>query len=317
MSLRRPEAAPDFRAIVLFSIRSCMRDHAVPAELHDKAALIETLRLRIGRIGGASAGSATNRPAIRFGLHAVDAHLPDGGLAAGALHEVGGSGPDTEHGTLPSLLVAGLLAGHQRSRQVLWAMRDDDLFAPGLAAVGLGPNRLILARCGGSVLAVMEEALRHPGLAAVVGEVWDRLDLTASRRLQLAAEASGVVAFAIRRSRRHDDPRLLAPSAAVSRWRVAAAPACRPAEPFDQMPDRMPWRLQLLRCRGTPFASHWTLQARDARHPVVPEPAVPEPIWRLADPAPAPDRPSVAAALADRPARATGWTDSRPRLRTG
>ena len=290
-----------------------MRDHAASAEPPDGIALIEALRLRINRIGGASTGSATGRPAIRFGLHALDTHLPGGGLSSGALHEMSGSGPDTEHGALPSLLVAGLLAGHERSRQVLWAMRDDDLFAPGLAAIGLGPDRLILARCGGSVLAVMEEALRHPGLAAVVGEVWGRLSLTASRRLQLAAEASGVAAFAIRRSYRHDDPLLLAPSAALSRWRIAAAPACRPAEPFDQMPDRMPWRVQLLRCRGTPFAPHWILQARDVRHSVVSSSAWPGSAWRLADPAPSPDRPSVAAALADRPAQATG----RARLRAG
>ncbi len=291
-----------------------MRDHTAPAEPRDRTALIETLRLRIGRIGGASVGAATGRPAIRFGLEAIDAHLPGGGLPAGALHEIAGGGPDTEHGTLPSLLVAGLLAGHDRSRQVLWAMRDDDLFAPGLASIGLGPDRLILARCGGSVLAVMEEALRYPGLAAVVGEAWGCLDLTASRRLQLAAEASGVAAFMVRRSHRHDDPLLLAPSAAVSRWRVTAAPACRPSDPFDQMPDRMPWQLQLLRCRGTPFASHWILQARDARHPVVPDSTC-RPTWHLADPAPPPDRLPVAAALADRSAQATGGSDIHPGLR--
>ena len=146
-------------------------------------------------------------------------------------------------------------------------MQGSDLFAPGLAGVGLRPDRLILAQCGRSVLAVMEEALRHSSLAAVVGEVEGRLGLTASRRLQLAAEASGVTAFAIRRSRRHDDPALLAPSAAASRWRISAAPhPAGPAGPTGQMPDRMLWRLQLLRCRGTAFVSHWTLQACDVRH---------------------------------------------------
>jgi protein ImuA len=42
----------------------------------------------------------------------------------------------------------------------------------------------------------MEEGLRHSALAAVVGEVI-RLPLTASRRLQLAAEQSGVTALVI------------------------------------------------------------------------------------------------------------------------
>ena len=259
-----------------------------------KADLIETLRLRIGRIGSAAVHPASARVPIRFGLDSIDARLPGGGLAPGALHEILGHGPDTEHGTLASLLVGGLLAGHDPSRQVLWAMQDDDLFAPGLANVGLHPDRLILAQCGRSVLAVMEEALRHPGLVAVVGEVEGRLGLTASRRLQLAAEASGVTAFAIRRSRRFDDPALLAPSAAVSRWRVSALPARRPCHaaqpgqlPDPMLSDRMLWRLELLRCRGTSFVSHWTVQACDARHRLEP-----------------PDRLSLAAALADRPDQA-------------
>ncbi len=266
---------------------------------------IEALRLRIGRIGATSARSAIDRPVIRFGLDSIDDRLPGGGLAPGALHEILGHGPDTEHATLASLLVAALLARHDPARQVLWAMQGSDLFAPGLAGVGLHPDRLILARCGRSVLAVMEEALHHPGLVAVVGEVEGRLDLTASRRLQLAAEASGVTAFAIRRSRRHDDPALLAPSAAVSRWRISALSSRGSGQMPGLMPDRMLWRLQLLRCRGTALVSDWTLQACDARHRL----AILEPTW-LHDRPGSPDRPSVAAALADRPPQA-------PRVRYG
>ncbi len=280
-----------------------MLERAIPAATADMPDPIEALRLRIGRIGGASARPASDRSAIRFGLDGIDGRLPGGGLAPGALHEILGHGPDTEHATLASQLVAALLARHDPARQVLWAMQGSDLFAPGLSGVGLHPDRLILAQCGRSVLAVMEEALRHPGLAAVVGEVEGRLGLTASRRLQLAAEASGVTAFAIRRSRRHDDPALLAPSAAASRWRISAVPSRSSGQTAGQvpgpMPDRMLWRLELLRCRGTALVSHWTLQACDARHRL----AVLEPAW-LQDHSRPPDRPSVAAALADRPAQA-------------
>ncbi len=280
-----------------------MSERAIPAGTASVPASIEVLRLRIGRIGAAPARPAIDRAAIRFGVDGIDGRLPGGGLAPGALHEILGRGPDTEHATLASLLVAALLARHDPARQVLWAMQGSDLFAPGLAGVGLQPDRLILAQCGRSVLAVMEEALHHPGLVAVVGEVEGRLDLTASRRLQLAAEASGVTAFAIRRSRRHDDPALLAPSAAASRWRISAMPGHGSGQTAGQvpglMPDRMLWRLELLRCRGTAFVSHWTLQACDARHRL----AVLEPGWLQDRPWP-PDRPSVAAALADRPAQA-------------
>ncbi len=48
------------------------------------------------------------------------------------------------------------------------------------------------------MLLAMEEGLRHADLAAVVCEMSGRFGLTASRRLQLAAEASGVTAFALR-----------------------------------------------------------------------------------------------------------------------
>jgi hypothetical protein len=54
------------------------------------------------------------------------------------------------------------------------------------------------------VLPAMEEGLRHGGLAGVVGELV-RLPLLPSRRLQLAAEASGVIAFALRRSGSQQD----------------------------------------------------------------------------------------------------------------
>jgi len=57
--------------------------------------------------------------------------------------------------------------------------------------VGLHPDRVIYAEThrGSEVLAVAEEGLRQKGLAGVVAEV-ARLGLTASRRLQLAAEES-------------------------------------------------------------------------------------------------------------------------------
>ena len=279
------------------------------SRLDNHAEVVERLRLQIGRISGsATTQSLASRglTPIRFGLETIDSRLPRGGLTAGALHEVLGQGPDTEHGTLASLLVSGLLARIEPGGQVLWAMQCPDLYAPGLAAVGLHPQRLILAECGRSVLAVMEEALRHPGLVAVVGEVDGKLGLTASRRLQLAAEASGVTAFAIRRSRRFDDPVLLAPSAAVSRWRVGALPQAGPLQTSQAFPGRALWRLELLRYReASPF--HWIVQACDVQgHLADAHPAATASYARSQGRSPGgtatPDRLSLAAALADGPA---------------
>ena len=246
--------------------------------MNQRARVLDALRLQISRIERGGPHKAIGATRLRFGIDAIDAVLPQGGLAGGMLHEVLGEGADSEHTTVPSLLVGSLLARMvaalrpgQGQGQVLWAMRGRDLFAPALAAVGLHPDRLILVEAGRAVLDVMEEALRHPGLLGVVGEIDGRLGLTASRRLQLAAEASGVVGFAIRRSRRFDDPALAAPSAAASRWRVGVLP--RPAGRTAGGPGHAPepmlgpalWRLELMRCRGAgvPVAlpTHWILEA--------------------------------------------------------
>jgi len=75
---------------------------------------------------------------------------------------------------------------------VLWCLKRPDLYGPGLIAHGLDPSRLVLvlAKRDDEILWAMEEGLRMPGLAAVVGEV-GRLPMVAGRRLQLAAERSG------------------------------------------------------------------------------------------------------------------------------
>ena len=223
-------------------------------------ATLDTLRTRIARLerrSGARAG------VLRFGIPAIDRHLPGGGLLTGALHEVAGNGADVEHGAAAALLLAGLLA--QRQGPVLWAAMRRDLFAPALAAAGLHPDRVVVAEAGRGGLLVMEEALRHPGLAGVVGEV-GRLGLTASRRLQLAAESSGVTAFVLRRFRQAADPALAEPNAAVTRWRVAALPSPPPLAHALNTPGlaRARWRLDLVRCRGGAPAT-WIVEACDAQ----------------------------------------------------
>jgi hypothetical protein len=47
-----------------------------------------------------------------FGVHAIDARLPQGGLVLGALHEVaGGGGNGAVHGAAAALFAAGIMAG--------------------------------------------------------------------------------------------------------------------------------------------------------------------------------------------------------------
>ena len=203
-------------------------------------------------------------PVLPFGLGAVDRALPGKGLALAALHEIAGSAGEEEDGALAAAFLAGILARLRPGLPVLWCLGAADLYAPGLAAFGLDPGRLILARARrpAEVLWAMEEGLRTPALAAVVGEI-EALSLPASRRLLLAAEGSGVTAFALRRWRSGGKAAAQRPSpnAAQTRWRVAVLPGDVSAgEPGV---GRARWQVELWRCRGGVPAS-WVVEACDA-----------------------------------------------------
>ncbi|MFG6565975.1 ImuA family protein [Sulfitobacter sp. 1A13421] len=120
-------------------------------------------------------------------------------------------------------------------------------YTPSLAAFGLEqPVLLVNASHPRDVLWAMEEGAACAGLSAVVGEVHggpEVLDFTATKRLSLRAEASGVPLYLIRSG----DPGGL--SAARMRWRIASLPA--QAHPDDpQAPGAARWDLELFRARG-------------------------------------------------------------------
>ncbi len=154
------------------------------------AVLREELR-RIERSGWSGKSART----IPLGLSEVDRLLCDEarpGLRMGCLHEFAGEGAEA---------FAAILSGRLKG-PVLWcadALAGSELYPPGLAAFGLDYRRLILVRCRKprEILAAMEDGLRCRALAAVVGELSAAVDLTASRRLQLAAENSGVTGFIV------------------------------------------------------------------------------------------------------------------------
>src|SRR5688572_7440877 len=228
-----------------------------------------------------SAGRAAGRARLPLGIAEVDGALAGGGLAVGALHEAAPASPalgDEAAATLFLAALAARLSRAQGDRTVLWALARRDLFAPGLALAGLTPERLLYAECrrDEEVLAVMEEGLRHGGLAAMVGEV-GVLGLAAGRRLQLAAEEKGTTALMLRRWRKANADPLAPPSAAVTRWRIGCVPSERQAVPAV---GRARWQVALVRQRGGE-AHDWILEAPDAEA-------------RLALPSRAADRPHPA-----------------------
>lgn len=259
-------------------------------------AALDVLRRRIAaieRIGGAACGGARVLP---LGVAAIDAHLPWGGLPAACLHEVvDGDGIRGRVGGAASAFAACRAAPMAAGRPIVWitGQRCLDLYAPGLAAFGLAPAALIVVQARGTAaLWAMEEALREPGVGAVVAEI-AAIDLTASRRLQLAAEAGGAGAFLLR----SDAAGTLPPTASVTRWRVSAAAGV--SQNIDAQAARtnggmapvgaVRWQLELVRCRGGRPAS-WMVEWHHATRDL-----------------------TLAAPLSDRPALPAARSGGRPR----
>jgi protein ImuA len=217
-----------------------------------QSTVLEDLRARIARIEGTGVRHAT----VPFGIGELDQRLPGGGIAAGALHEIAGS-PDLADDASATVFLAGILA--RIEGPVFWCLRWRDLFAPALHLAGLHPDRVIYVEVGSdaNVLLAMEECLRHAGIAGVVGEI-AKYSTTASKRLQLAAEGSGVAAFVFRRASKVEQT--LEGTAAVTRWRVAAAPSEDLGLPCLGRPR---WRIDLERVRGGNPHS-WIVEACDA-----------------------------------------------------
>jgi protein ImuA len=162
-----------------------------------RAQQLEALRARVARIEGRSGSCARVLP---FGDARVDGCLPSGGLPLGRWHELAGEGMDLETGVSAAAFGARVCSRLAGRGQVVWVLQREDLHAPGLAALGLAPHRLIYVavRNDEEALAALEDALRTRGVSAAWGEV-DQVDLVAGRRLQLACEAKGATGFVLRR----------------------------------------------------------------------------------------------------------------------
>ncbi|MBU6445646.1 MAG: ImuA protein [Alphaproteobacteria bacterium] len=219
--------------------------------------LIAALRAKLAVLS-APAGAGVWAP----GPEEMAAALPGGGLALGALHEVTGVDYRATPAAWGFLLALAVQLLRARGGSLVWpwvegAAQDFGApYAPGLHAFGLDPARLLFVRCrkGSEALWVMEEALRHG--ATVIGARPFHASLTISRRLQLAAEQAGAPVLLLRR---HDDHQV---SAAVTRWRVAPAPAARDRFGFFAGPR---WRVALEQARGG-RTGEWVVEWNDETH---------------------------------------------------
>jgi protein ImuA len=122
---------------------------------------------------------------------------------------------------------------------------------PGLASQNLIH---VEARNAREALWAMEEGVRCAALSCVIGEIWGdpkALDCTATRRLAVAAERSGVACWLVRLGGAANL------SGARMRWRIASAPSL--VNPLDERAPGLPaWDAELFRARGCP-PGRWTI----------------------------------------------------------
>jgi protein ImuA len=195
---------------------------------------------------------------VGTGAAEIDAALPWAGLPRG-LHEVSG-----EVGEAAKVAFAASLAGRRSGyggRPILWcrprrvALTAGDPYGPGMAHLGISPDALILveAEKPADLLWAMEEGARTKGLAAVVAEGVIP-NLTASRRLQLAAEVGNGLVLLLPKGRQ------TAPSSALTRWFVRSLPSRQEAGG----PGSPRWHVELWRCRGGGRLREWIVEWDDA-----------------------------------------------------
>jgi protein ImuA len=161
-------------------------------------------------------------------------------------------------------LMLALRAGG-RDGNIVWlteAKRGPSLlYGPGVAELGADPARLLFVTVPDEkmLLKAAADVVRSPaaGTAVIAPSPRPRhLDLTATRRLMLFAERSGVTVLLLRGISAET------PSAAATRWRIAAAPST-PLE--ADAPGAPAFTVDLVKRRGGAPSPGWRLEwNRDA-----------------------------------------------------
>ena len=247
-----------------------------------RAADFQALRATVAALETAGGPARATLP---LGDERLDGVFPGGGLPLGCWHEVAGEGLELETGAVAGAFVAALARPLAAGGAVVWVMRREDLYAPGLAGLGFPAERLIqvAVRDEAQALAALEDALGAAGVAVAIGEA-AAADLTAGRRLQLACERHGATGFLIARrpfgggAGPTAGGQIVGGSAAATRWSVAPAPSGPPDGRLEGFAQEAPgfeslglgaprWRASLTRCRGGRPGS-WIVEMTDGPYPL-------------------------------------------------
>jgi len=199
----------------------------------EQGSTLSALRNRIERIE--AHGETYSPRKVRLGHAEADACL-QGGLALGAVHEVfAQTGRQSAAVTGFVAALAGRAAGR---RPIVWIRHDFTEIESGLVSMsgfselGLDP-RLLVTVCATDVeqaLRTAADAFACDAVGVVVMEVWGatkQFDLVASRKLTLAAQASGTTGLVLRMAA---EPQA---STAETRWIVRAAHSPPASQPWE------------------------------------------------------------------------------------
>src|SRR5437899_8651526 len=240
-----------------------------------RTSTLASLRGRIERIE--THGDAHDLNKVALGHAAADAVL-QGGLALAAVHEVFAEGHQSATATG---FIAGLAGRVSPRRPLVWVRQDFSeiesgaLSLSGLCELGLDPRLLVTVRAPDTdaALRTAADALACDAVGVVVLEVWGQarqLDLVASRKLTLAAQASGVTGLLLRVAA---EPQ---PSTAETRWIVRAAHSPPAAAPFSAWGAPV-FDAQLVRNRHGPVG-RWIMEWKCDECLFAKPAAVPQPV---------------------------------------
>jgi protein ImuA len=222
--------------------------------LRGEIARIEAQTVRLGHRPG-------RESRVLFG-NSLDQAL-NGGLARGALHEILPASPGDIGAASGFVLALASRFAIDRTAPIIWigedfaARENGALHGPGMALHGVDPEKLILIHAASTKDALwgLEEALKCQAPAVVVGEIWSlakTYDLTASRRLVLAAQKSGTPCL------------LFAPglaglaealsSSADTRFEIRAGPSPKVMSAGGRLPlpGLAAWSVRIAKARASP-----------------------------------------------------------------
>jgi len=216
---------------------------------------LEVLRRQIARFQGIR---RHGRP-VTTGCSSLDRILPQQGFRRGSLVEWLARGDGTAVETL------AMLSAREASRNhgaVVVIDPNGEFYPPAAVRLGIDADRLVIVRTTGTAdnAWALQQVVRCPGTAAVLA--WPelhcgKLDSRTLRRLQLAAEQSGVIGLLIRPDRARYEP-----SWADVRLLIEPLPL--------RIRQRRRLRIHLLRCRGGTGGRSVDVEIDDETHTVYP-----------------------------------------------